>query len=70
MNGREFLRRASRYAHRNRLEFSFNPTEGKGSHGMVYIGGFKTIVQRGEIKPRTFSTMLRRLNVNRQEFLR
>lgn len=70
MNGREFLRRAKRYARRNRLEFSFNPTEGKGSHGMVYIGEFRTIVQRGEIKPGTLSTMLRRLNVNRQEFLR
>ena len=68
MNGREFLRRARRYARRNGLEFSFNPTEGKGSHGMVYIGEFKTIVQRGEIPPNTQADMLKQLNINRREF--
>ena len=70
MNGREFLRKAQRYARRNRLAFSFDPTEGKGSHGMVYIGEFKTIVQRGEIAPDTLADMLRRLNINRREFYR
>ena len=70
VNGREFVRRARRYARRNGLEFSFDPSQGKGSHGTVYIGGFKTTVQYGEIKPGTLSTMLRQLNVNRQEFLR
>ena len=70
MNGREFLRRASRYARRNGLEFSFDPTKGKESHGEVSIGGFKTTVQHGEIKPGLLAYMLRRLNIDRQEFLR
>ena len=68
MNGREFLRKAQRYARRNGLEFSFDPSQGKGSHGMVYVGGFKTVVQHGEIKPELLAYMLRRLNINRQEF--
>ena len=37
---------------------------------MVYIGEFKTIVQRGEIAPDTLADMLRRLNINRREFYR
>ena len=50
MNGREFVRLARRYARRNGLEFSFDPSRGKGSHGEVRIGEFKTITQHGEIK--------------------
>ena len=68
MNGREFVRRARRYARRNGLEFSFDPGRGKGSHGEVRIGEFKTIVQHGEIKPGTFAEMLKDLRINRKEF--
>lgn len=68
MNGREFVRRARRYARRNGLEFSFDPTRGKGSHGEVRIGGFKATVQYGEIKRRTLAGILRQLNINRREF--
>ncbi len=68
MNGREFVRRARRYARRNGLEFSFDPSRGKGSHGQVRIGEFKTIVQYGEIAPNTLANMLRQLDINRREF--
>lgn len=68
MNGREFVRRARRYARRNGLEFSFDPTRGKGSHGEVRIGGFRTMVQYGEIKRSTLAGMLRQLNIDRREF--
>ena len=68
MNGREFVRRAGRYARRNGLEFSFDPSRGKGSHGQVRIGEFKTIVQHGEIAPNTLANMLRQLDINRREF--
>ena len=70
MNGREFLRRARRYARRNGLEFSFDPTKGKGSHGEVRIGGFKTIVQHGEISTDTLHSMLKDLRIDRRGFLR
>ena len=68
MNGREFVRRARRYARRNGLEFSFDPSRGKGSHGEVYIGEFKTIVQHGEIKRNTLLDMLKDLRIDRREF--
>ena len=68
MNGREFVRRARQFARRNGLEFSFDPSRGKGSHGEVRIGEFWTIVQHGEIKPGTFAEMLKDLRINRKEF--
>ena len=68
MNGREFVRRARRYARRNGLEFSFDPSRGKGSHGEVRIGHRHTMVQHGEIKPGTFAEMLKDLRINRREF--
>ena len=68
MNGREFVRRARRYARRNGLEFSFDPTRGKGSHGGISIGGFRTMVQYGEIKRSTLAGMLRQLNIEPREF--
>lgn len=68
MNGREFLRRARRYARAQGLEFYFDSSRGKGSHGEVHVGEYRTIVQRGEIAAGTLSAMLRDLNIPRQEF--
>ena len=68
MNGQEFIRRARRYARRNRLEFHFDPTRGKGSHGTVYVGNRRTIVQYGEIGRGVLSTMLKELEINRRNF--
>ena len=68
MKDREFLRRARRYARRHRLEFEFDPTRGKGSHGKVYLGERTTIIPQGEIAPGTLSSILRDLGINRREF--
>ena len=68
MNNREFIRRARRYARRNGLEFYLDPTRGKGSHGTVYVGDQRTIVQHGEIGRGVLSTMLRELRIDRQGF--
>ena len=68
MNGREFVRRTRRYARRHGLEFSFDPSRGKGSHGEVQVGGFRTIVQHGEIKRNTLLDMLKDLQIDRREF--
>ena len=62
------MRRARRYARKNRLEFNFAPNRGKGSHGTVYVGDRRTIVQHGEIPNPTLFDMLRDLNINRGEF--
>lgn len=68
MNGQEFIRRARRYARRNRLDFHFDPGRGKGSHGTVYVGNRRTIVQHGEIGRGVLSTMLKELEINRRNF--
>ena len=68
MNGREFIRRARGYARRNRLEFDFDPSHGKGSHGTLTIGNRITRVQHGEIPRRTFFAMLRQLGIDNREF--
>ena len=68
MNGREFVRRARRYARKNRLEFSFDPTAGKGSHGRLTIGTRSTIVKYGEIGPNMLADILKHLGIVRGEF--
>ena len=68
MNGREFIRRARRYARRNGLEWAFDPQQGRGSHGTFYLGNRRTTVQHGEIKPETLFSMLRDLGINWRRF--
>ena len=68
MNGREFVRRARRYARANGLEWRFDPARGKGSHGRFYIEDRQTIVQHGEIPRNTLFGMLRQLGINPREF--
>ena len=68
VNGSEFVRRARRYARKNGLAFSFDPSRGKGSHGMVYVGRFRTFVQQGEIPSGTLTGMLKDLSIDRREF--
>ena len=43
MNGREFVRRARRYARRNNLEWRFDPADGKGSHGTFFLGSRESV---------------------------
>lgn len=68
MNGREFVRRARRYARRNGFAFDYNPNRGRGSHGRVHVGDRYTTVQHGEIPLGTFLQMLRDLAIDRREF--
>ncbi|MGI9506787.1 MAG: type II toxin-antitoxin system HicA family toxin [Geminicoccaceae bacterium] len=39
MNGSEFLKKVKKYARDNNVSFEFVPSEGKGSHGTLYLGG-------------------------------
>ena len=68
MNGREFTRRARRYARRTGQSFYLNTRRGKGSHVTVYIGELKTSVQHGEIRKGTLSRMLKDLDINKENF--
>lgn len=68
MNGTEFIRRAKRWARKAGLEFRFDRGKGKGSHGMVYIGGRLTSVKRTEIGKGLLNAMLKDLGIEKGEF--
>lgn len=68
MNGKEFVRRARRYARRTGQEFYFDSAHGKGSHSRVYVGQLFTTVPYGEIGPGLLASMLRDLDIDREEF--
>ena len=68
MNGREFVRRAGRYARRTGQEFIFEPERGKGSHALLHIGNRHTIVPYKEISPGLLASMLKDLDIDRRLF--
>lgn len=68
MNGREFQRRARRYARRNGLEWRYETRKGKGSHGTFHLGDRQTTVQYGEIPIDTLMDMFRDLGIDRRRF--
>ena len=68
MNGREFIRRARRYARRAGLECYFDPSHGKGSHGTLHVGARRATVMHGELKSGTFRNMLKQLDIKKEEF--
>ena len=68
MTSREFIRRAKDYARKTGHAFRFDPTQGKGSHGRLYLGSRFTTVRRGELKKGILAAMLRQLNIDSREF--
>jgi len=68
MDGTEFVRCAKRYARNAGLEFRFERSEAKGSHGRLYIGGKATFVKRSEIGRGLPAAMLKELGIRKEEF--
>ena len=68
MNGREFIRRARRYARRTGRSFHLDTQRGKGSHVILYIGDRRAVVKYGEIQPPMLFSMLRQLGIDRENF--
>ncbi len=68
MNGREFVRRARRYARKTGKEIRFDQRRGKGSHGTLYLGNRHTMVKHGEISKGVLAIMLKHLGIDRKEF--
>jgi mRNA interferase HicA len=68
MNCREFIKRAKKYAKANGLDFHFDPGRGKGSHGMLYIGGRRASVKRSEIGRGLLNAMLKQLKIKMEDF--
>ena len=67
MDGREFVGRAKRFARKAGRTFEFDRSRGKGSHGVLKVGGRRTTVKHGELKPGTLRSMLRQLDIPKEE---
>ena len=67
MTGDELIRRLKRLARSRGLPMRFEPEQGKGSHGRLYLGGAFTTLKdrRKEIGPGLLRAMLRQLGVDR-----
>jgi len=68
VNGREFIRRARRYAKKTGQECRFEAGHGKGSHGRLYVGKSFTTVKRNEIDPALLGAMLKQLKIRKEDF--
>ena len=68
MKGKEFIKRARKYAKDNGLDCHFDSGRGKGSHGMLYIGGRRASVKRSEIGRGLLNAMLKQLNIKKEDF--
>ncbi|MDE0102416.1 MAG: hypothetical protein OXN89_08545 [Bryobacterales bacterium] len=68
MNGREFIRRAKRYAASNGLNFRFERGKGKGSHDQLYVGSRRTTVKRSELSKGLLRNMIRDLGIEKEDF--
>ncbi|MDE2765608.1 MAG: hypothetical protein OXI25_04145 [Chloroflexota bacterium] len=68
MTSREFFTRARGYARRTGQVFRFDPAQGKGSHGRLYVGARFTTMKRGELSKGLLAAMLRQLNIDPREF--
>lgn len=68
MNGREFVRRAKRYARKVGLDFRFDRSVGKGSHGRLYLGGRATFVKQSEIGKGLLAAMPKELGIRKEDF--
>jgi hypothetical protein len=68
MKGKDFIKRAKQYAKTNGVDFHFDPGRGKGSHGMLYIGGRRAPVKHSEIGHGLLNAMLKQLNIKKEDF--
>ena len=58
-----FLSRLRRYGRKNDLAITVDLRKGKGSHAIVRIGGRKTTVKSGELKPGYVALLLKQLGL-------
>ncbi len=67
MNGHEFLKRLKRLAKRQGVEMHFDPSHGKGSHGLLLYGENLTTLKnlKAEISPGLLRKMLNDLGIDR-----
>jgi len=69
MRGHDFIERVKRLARERGIQFRFDPTRGKGSHGTVWLGSRFTVLPnpRQELKKGTLAAMCRQLGIRPQD---
>ncbi len=69
MRGNEFIRRVQKYAKRNGMSFTWRADRGKGSHGILTLGGARTVVRnpKDELKTGTCHAMLKQLGITERD---
>ena len=69
MRGNEFIRKVQKYAKRNRVDSTWRPDRGKGSHGLLTLGERRTVVRnpKDELKTGTYHAMLKQLGLTESE---
>ena len=69
MKGAEFLRAVKRIAGERGVEMRFEAKRGKGSHGTLYFGTARTVVQnpKKELPRGTLHAMLRQLGLSESD---
>lgn len=70
MKANEFVHKVRRYAKARGLDFEWRPDLGKGSHGVLILGGRRTVVRnlKDELKTGTLHAMLKQLGIAADEF--
>ena len=65
MRGAEFLRKVKRLGERRGIAVRFEAKRGKGSHGTLYFGGSRTVLQdlKKELPLGTLHAILRQLGL-------
>ena len=69
MRGNEFIRKVKKYAKAKGLVFEWRPERGKGSHGLLILGGCRTVVRnpKDELKSGTYHAMLKQLGLTEKD---
>lgn len=69
MKAAEFVRKLKRLGQARRVAVRFVPHRGKGSHGTLYYGSARTIVQdlKRELPTGTLHAMLRQLGLSPED---
>ena len=69
MNGNELLKKLKKLGKQNNIAVRFETKRGKGSHGTLYYGRYKTILKdrKKEIGPGLLSKMLADLGLDKND---
>lgn len=69
MRGNEFIRLVQRYAKSQDMPFEWHPDKGKGSHGVLLLGGMRTVVRnpKDELRTGTYHAMLKQLGIKEKD---